>query len=195
MKKLMIISLVFVFSCAFTSAAMACEMGCLTRTPGFWGNHPEITEMFLPEGGGVVCGYRLMDIEDVIEDLCFSNPDAAANDTSPQQLQLIRECTAAYFNRDATRYLGGNCQCDLDLNGLLGECCVDICRDGLSGPAIGETECIERLDAFNNSEDTLPLEPGDPFIRPGPADSSLCRDANGDGIVNLPRNLGPPNPE
>lgn len=191
MKRFAIFSLLFVFSCALGSVSVACDCGCLTRTPGFWGNHPDITIETIRLGRNN-CGYRYLGIEDATEDLCFSGEDFKENDTSPQQLQLIRQCLAAYLNRGATQDLGGDCDCYLDLDGLLDECCQDICGDGLTGQAISETGCIERLDAFNNSVDIIRFEPGDLFLRPGPADPEMCKDARGNGYVN-PRDLGPGN--
>ena len=44
--------------------------------------------------------------------------------------------------------------------------------------------CIGFLDAFNNSIDSL--DPFGPFVTPGRADSSVCRDAKNNGIVVTP---------
>ncbi len=64
-------------------------------------------------------------------------------------------------------------------------CCRDVtsvCRGRTCGQEISESGCIDLIDAFNNSQDTL--ETVDPFISPGPADSADCSDANGNGDVN-----------
>ena len=70
-------------------------------------------------------------------------------------------------------------------------CCRDVdsvCRGETCGQEISESMCIDDLDRFNNSQDTLELQ--DPFIHPGPALSCDCSEANGNGEVNAGRSLG-----
>ena len=173
-----------------------CEAGgnCLTRTPGFWGTHPAIAALFLPvDSCGITIDQTAPETPNSsTEDMCKSGRDFKANDTSPQQLSLIRHCTAAALNIAATIEGGGDCRTDVpDLDGLMEECCDEVCNGGIDGNTISESTCIERLDAFNNLPDTL--EPFGPFIMPGPAEPGYCRASNGNGWVNPGRNLGPRN--
>ena len=192
-----------------------CSGGCLHRTPGFWGTHPHITLLFLPLSN---CGLEInttcavggscLDKESAedcsapplgssAEEMCSSRRDARTNETSPQQLQLIRQCMAAELNMTASVELGGSCESETIESELIGSimdrCCRDegsVCRGETCGQEISESRCIEVLDAFNNSQDTLPLQ--DPFIEPGPALPCDCRAANGNGEVNPGRSLGAP---
>ncbi|HKY32628.1 MAG TPA: hypothetical protein VJV23_08845 [Candidatus Polarisedimenticolia bacterium] len=174
-----------------------CEAGegCLTRTPGFWGTHPHVAEGFLPVE---VCGISLTHAEagaagSTTEDLCFGGRDFKAASTSPQQLQLIRQCTAAALNIAASASAGGSCESSFaGINNLVAECCtgpVAACSSGAAASALGASGCIERLDAFNHSPDTLAAF--GPFGQPGPAQPAECREANGNGFVNAGRTLGP----
>jgi YVTN family beta-propeller protein len=170
-----------------------CATGCLTRSAGFWGNRPAITAEFLPVTS---CGIELIstlpyDQGSATEDLCKSGKDFKNNDTSPQQLQLIRQCTAAALNIAATRANRGNCESEFrELAALLAECCEGLCNSGAPAAFISESGCIEDMDLFNNSDDTLDPVP-DLFLDPGPADPGSCSEANGNGFVNAGRALGP----
>jgi hypothetical protein len=161
--------------------------GCLTRTPGFWGNHPAITAQFLPVE---ICGVTLdttaaFETTSATEAICSVGQDSQI--LGPQLTQLVRQCTAAALNIAASREGGGNCSTDFpNLTEQFAACCgsdPSICTgDEVEDFTI--TGCIETLDAFNNSPDTL--EPFGPFISPGPADSSICRDARNNGVVVTP---------
>jgi hypothetical protein len=160
--------------------------GCLTRTPGFWGNHPHITDDFLPL---TVCGVPLNSVEagsvnSATEAICSVGRDGQI--LGPQLTQLVRQCTAALLNVAASTSGGGNCAGDLPpLASLLNGCCgaESVCTgDAVGGLTI--QSCIDQLDAFNNSPDTLP--PFGPFVSPGPADSSKCRDSRNNGVVVTP---------
>ena len=141
------------------------------------------------------CGLLVNDIAaetavSATEDMCFGGRDFKNNDTSPQQLQLIRQCMAAQLNIAATLFGGGSCDSEYpDLADLIAECCDALCNSGATGQAISGSGCIEALDAFNNSDDTL--APFEPFTSPGPAQPAACRESNGNGWVNGGRNLGP----
>jgi hypothetical protein len=160
--------------------------GCLTRTPGFWGNHPDITALFLPV---TVCGVVLNTVEagsgtSATEAICSVGTDNKI--LGPQLTQLVRQCTAARLNVAASASGGGNCPGDFpDLTAVLTGCCGDasVCT---MDPDKGLIEmCIELLDAFNNSDpDTL--EPFGPFVSPGPADPSKCQDSKGNEVVVTP---------
>jgi hypothetical protein len=186
------------------------EEGCLTRTSGFWCTHNRVTELFLPVDS---CGITLDNIEaaspgSAIEDLNFSGRDFKAGDTSPQQLQLIRQCTAAALNFAASAEAGGSCSGIVLSDGrtideVFATCCEDLCTSGASGPAISGSNCIDRLDEFNNLEpDTLTCEtdPQAPFpfcpslgANGYNATPTTCEEANGNGFVNPGRDLGPKN--
>jgi hypothetical protein len=174
--------------------------GCLTRTPGFWGTHPSVTELFLPVD---VCGITTDNVlaataGSAIEDNCFGGADFKDNDTSPQQLQLIRQCSAAALNLAATAAGDGNCEADYPgITLTFADCCSTLCNSGASGSTISDSACIEALDAFNNSNDTMSC-PDSPFpFCPGlgsngfHAEPHVCKDATGNGFVNPGRNLGP----
>jgi hypothetical protein len=101
-----------------------------------------------------------------------------------QLTQLVRQCTAALLNVAASRALEGECLTDFpQLGDLLTGCCGDesVCTgDTVPGFSVGQ--CINSLDAFNNTgPDTLNF----PF-RPGPANSRICRAARGNGVVVSP---------
>jgi cysteine-rich repeat protein len=171
-----------------------CEVGgmCLTRTPGFWGNRPAITAMFLPvmSCGLTVDGVLPETPVSATEDMCVNNNDARPNGTSPQQLSLIRACTAAALNFAASAEGGGNCSSHTtDILEVLDFCCDTVCTLGLPGWRISNSMCIEMVDDFNNSNDTLPAF--GPFMSPGAADPAYCQESNGNGWVNPGRNLGP----
>ncbi len=164
-----------------------------------------MTELFLPSE--LVCGIPIDNVGvatpgSAVEDMCVGGEDFTANDTSPQQLSLIRACTAAALNMSVTAEAGGDC--GLEFPGLMDAyqvCCVDLCNSGSAGQDISETLCIETIDAFNNSADTIscggPIEPPFPFC-PGlggngfNAEPDACSEATGNGFVNPGRNLGPP---
>jgi hypothetical protein len=160
--------------------------GCLTHTPGFWGNHPLITSQFLPQ---TVCGVELNTVEagsvtSATEAICSVGNDHTI--LGPQLTQLVRQCTAALLNVAASASGGGNCPGDLpDLTSLLNGCCgaASVCT---GDPVAGLTvqSCIDQLDAFNNSPDTLP--PFGPFVNPGPANPAQCQAARNNGVVVTP---------
>jgi hypothetical protein len=161
--------------------------GCLTRTPGFWGTHPAITQSFLPLE---VCGVTINNTTagngtSAIEAMCSVGTDGKI--LGPQNTQLVRQCMAATLNVAASTRGGGNCEGDNpSLTPLLAACCgADSVCDGHAVPGFDVGFCIAQLDAFNNSLDTLP--PFGQFRRPGPADSSVCRASKGNGVVVHPQ--------
>jgi hypothetical protein len=145
--------------------------GCLTRTPGFWCAHDSVTDLFLPVTS---CGIELNNTSvctagSAVEDLGFSNVDAKKNNTSPQQLQLIRQCAAAALNFAAT--IDGGSTCDdvmvpcwnsdmkvweeCRIADIYAECCDNLtndswCERGACGNDISNSKCIEMIDYFNN---------------------------------------------
>jgi hypothetical protein len=160
--------------------------GCNTRTPGFWGNRPAITKEFLNVS---VCGVTLDNVEagnttSAIEAICSVGRDGQI--LGPQLTQLVRQCTAAALNIASSAEGGGNCSTTFpNLANQMANCCSaqSVCT-GFPNDNFTVNSCIEALDAFNNSIDTLP--PFGPFVSPGAADSSVCRDARNNGVVVTP---------
>lgn len=157
------------------SAEVKCEEkeGCLTRTPGFWGNHPDITAEFLPVTS---CGIPLSQVlagvqGSVTEDLCSLGVNTPL---APQHAQLIRQCAAAALNIAASAELGGSCSTALTPT-RFAQCCgsAAICA---SVPA----NCIEDLDRFNNSADTLLTA-----LPQGNAEPLQCQLARDSTFVNV----------
>lgn len=170
---------------AICGPACDCEVpstgdSCLTRSPGFWGNHPHITAPFLPI---TVCGVPLTTLfpgscASAIEALCVS-PGLEANrrlDRNPPYAQLVRQLAAAKLNLRATAANDGACP---DVAARIAACEM-LCQASKS--VISRSGCIEDLDAFNNSLDTMALTPP-PFDAPGPAYPALCKAATGNGVV------------
>ena len=176
------------------SADDICEagQGCLTRGAEFWGHYPEVARRFL---SGRSCGLPLNNVfphtdGSALEDLCFNARDFKSADTSPQQLQLIRQCTAMSLNLAATAEGGGSCEGSYPgINGVYASCCEALCTQGADRSSIENSMCVEMLDAFNHVEDTM--EAFGPLLGPGSANTTSCRDARGNGFVNPGRDLGP----
>ncbi len=153
------------------------EDECLTRTPGFWGTHPHITQNFLPV---TVCGKPLTTAS---AGSCTSATEAmcvAPGKESKQNrayAQLVRQLTAAKLNLAATAANNGFCG---DAIAPRIAQCEALC--GASQAVISGSGCIEDLEAFNESQDTFPVTPA-PFDSPGPANPSECQQANGNGLV------------
>lgn len=168
--------------------------GCLTRTPGFWGTHPHITALFLPlENCGLTVNTTTAHtLVSATEEMCSVGKDSKTVGTSPQQIQLIRQCMAAKLNIAATDEGGGDCESEsAGITATIEECCEELCPDDPKPSDINASLCIEELDAFNNLLDTL--DSFGPFIMPGPADSSQCRASKNNGFVNTGagRDYGP----
>ncbi|MFZ2207748.1 MAG: hypothetical protein WAV22_03675 [Porticoccaceae bacterium] len=165
-------------------AVLVCEADdlCLTRTPGFWGTHPHVTVQFLDIE---VCGETIDNTEagngsSSAEAMCVSGQDAKKGGSNMHYLQLVRQLTAAKLNIAASATDGGTCDSvgGVNIDALI-ETCELLC--GASGKAIAASGCIEQLDAFNNSEDTLDVF--GPFVTPGPAAPAECQEANGNGVI------------
>lgn len=160
---------------------------CLTRTPGFWGTHPAVTEKYLTVE---VCGNTIDNVlagssTSAIEAVCSTGTDAKGN---PQLNQLVRQCTAAALNRAASAELGGLCSATNDIAKVYGACCdisdddISVCTgDKVDGYSV--TSCIGLLDDFNNSPDTLFSKD---FIT-GKANPKTCQAARGNGILVKPQ--------
>ncbi len=155
------------------------EDECLTRTPGFWGTHPHITDNFLPV---TVCDEVLNvttagTCDSATEAMCVS--PGRESRTNRAYAQLVRQLTAAKLNLAATAANGGSCE-PAGIDTIIFGCERDFC--GANQKQISGSGCIEALDAFNNSQDGIDLTPS-PFDSPGPADPTQCRLAKGNGFV------------
>jgi hypothetical protein len=170
-------------SCIAGPSCTPCEeppdgAACLTRTIGFWGTHPWITNDYDPV---MVCGKTLD---------CSGPPDGksdpsclAGSCTSimeglgsiPSEFKgneayvtLVRQLTAAKLNLNATATLFGGATCSsFTFQGKSIQTWIGIC-EGLCGAdkaTISNSGCIEALDAFNNTTDTVTPTPA-PFNRP-----------------------------
>jgi hypothetical protein len=170
---------------------------CLTRGPGFWGNHPFLIESNDPRSLDLlpleVCGTTLVSTSaggafSTTEAICSVGTDGKI--LGPQLTQLVRQCTTALLNVAASTTLDGSCGGAFPgLDELLTGCCGDasVCT-GDTVPGLSVGKCIDRLDAFiNTTGDTLNF----PF-QTGPADSSICRASKGNGVVVSPTPGGLP---
>jgi len=140
---------------------------CLTRTIGFWGHHPWVTNDFVPV---TVCGKALScsgasdgksnpaclasSCDSVIEGLC-SNPGNELQ-ANPPYVAMVRQLTAAKLNLNATAALsdGGTCSAYAYGGKTIQEWlsfCEGLC--GANKATISGSSCIEALDDFNNSQD------------------------------------------
>jgi len=177
-------------------AHMMCTLGCFTRTPGFWGLHPAVTRAVL--GGGLPsCGLVVNTTApatpvSATEDICSVGTDSKANNTSPQQVQLIRQCMAAALNLAATAQAPTPGDCNSVSPGISSQfdtCCTgptSVCDSGASPAAIDASGCIGILDRFNNLETTFDIGVGQ-----GRAEPSACQASKNNGFLNPGRNLGP----
>jgi hypothetical protein len=192
------------------TAEVACTSGgCLTRTPGFWCNRPLATKYIIDSDGLMPCGIELTNVTPMtdgsaIENLPGVGDHRCVEDIKPQHLQLLRQCTAAALNIQATELADGDCTTEFsdpvlgDIGEIYDTCCTsqDFCT-GVSGTNGQRAACIGVLDEFNNemfggNELDFPSdfptsngegEPG--WFPPGRADAMSCREANGNGWTNF----------
>jgi hypothetical protein len=165
---------------------VVCEggQGCITRTPGFWGNRSNITAQYL---NLEVCGVTLDNVEkgsetSATEAICSVGKDHKLQE-SPQMAQLIRQCTAAALNIAVSTEEGGSCESESNIGMVYNNCCdaESICTGVDEGMSINE--CIYQLDEFNNSMDTLD---SDVFDSLGRAQNRKCRKSRNNGTVVTP---------
>ena len=188
------------------------EEGCFTRTPGYWGTHPEST-LWALDGGLISCGV-LIDNADgdssgapgsAIEDMCSIGKDHKSAKTTNTQLNLERHCMAAMLNISATHLQeGGSCESEYPgISEGLAFCCgageevgeESICNTDDAYAKMYLSDCIGFVAGFNelddgNELDEMDLCPDNPytgFEAPCSADSSACRAAKGNQFVNGPR--------
>jgi hypothetical protein len=173
-----------------------CEVpqGCWSHTPGFWGGKRWVTDFVLGDDGIESCGITLYDTDalshtSATEDMCFGGKDTKGAGYYPQQTQLIRQCTAAQLNMKASVLQEGSCEGYTIQGGLfagakigevLASCCDDLCTSGASGSEISSSGCIEAIDEFNNSDDTLDWD----HCYLSPTDSCAASNCNKSGQSN-----------
>ena len=118
--------------------------------------------------------------------------DSKTNHTSPQQVQLIRQCMSAALNLAATAQAPtpGNCEgVDPGITARFNACCTgpgSVCDSGASGAAIDASGCVGTLDAFNSLETTFNIG-----LSEGSANQGPCQASKNNGFLNPGRNLGP----
>ena len=130
--------------------------GAFTRTVGFYKTHPGVTaQILLARGGITVCGRTLTDV-----DIAHAHSALEAMCVAPrgdQRLQLVRQLTAA-----ALSVAAGGGAIDLDP-------CNATCADaGASTTALAD--CIDAVDAYNQSGDAITAPWGSVSADPGPCD-------------------------
>ena len=152
--------------------------GCLTRTKGFWGNHPHITGLY--NDSITVCGHPLNTVEagtctSITEALCVSPGKEARRHVALAQME--RQLAAAKLNLAASAALGGSCEPSISTRIAQ---CEALC--GATEKRIKNSQCVQDLAAFNESQDTVAMTSA-PFDSPGPANPRECQEANGNGRV------------
>jgi hypothetical protein len=154
---------------------------CLTRTLGFWGTHPWITNNYTPV---TVCGEAVgcFGAADGISDpscpagSCDSIMEALGSaggelKHSSAYISLLKQLAAAKLNLSATDAVAPGAFCsdwtfqDKSIQAWI-EACESPAHCNGSQSKISESGCIEALDAFNNSEDAGFPQPPTPFSRP-----------------------------
>ena len=153
---------------------------CLTRTIGFWGTHPWITNNYDPV---TVCGNTLdcnitntggmsdpscqVGVQGSIMEGLGSIPSECGK--NQPYVAMVKQLTAAYLNLNATAALtsnAGRCSSFTYNNMTISQwitACESLC--GADKATISSSGCIEALDAFNNSTDSFAQTPA-PFDRP-----------------------------
>jgi len=164
---------------------------CLTRTIGFWGTHPWITNNYVPV---TVCGKSLTcdgtndgksdpscevgNCNDVMEGLGSIPSELPSNQP---YVAMVKQLTAAYLNLNATAALTSNAgRCSsFSHQGMSITQWITFCDDttpstgmcNQNKATISSSGCIEALNAFNNSDDTGFAQTPAPFDRPSVDDA------------------------
>lgn len=195
---------------------------CLTRTLGFWGTHPWITNNFATDAAPVtVCG-KPLDCDDPDDGKSFpsctagtcdsvveglgSNPGTELSTNQPY-VSLIKQLTAAKLNLAATAALappesaictewsyGGK-----TVSEWVAFCEGTLTATGLTGgfclankAQVSSSGCIEALDAFNNSQDSGFETTPAPFDRPSVDDHGNVSGADSKQFVLAQGSSSPP---
>jgi hypothetical protein len=177
---------------------------CLTRTIGFWGTHPWITNDYDPV---TVCGKPLDcsapgdgksnpacqvgSCNSIMEGLGSLPAELSSNQP---YVAMVKQVTAAKLNLNATAALFSGASCsdfryrDQNIQYWISYC-EGLCSANKT--TISNSGCIEALNAFNNSQDTGFTVTPAPFDRPSlndyanisGADSSAFTAAQSDKLV------------
>jgi hypothetical protein len=174
---------------------------CLTRTIGFWGTHPWITNNYATDASPIsVCG-KAVDCDDSGVDSAVPACNAGSCDSVMEALgsvpgselpsnqpyvSLVKQLAAAKLNLKATQVVapvGGNICTDWTYSGKSIQQWIELCESSTmcnsSKSQISSSGCIEALDAFNNSEDTGFSQTPPPFDRPSIGDNGVIIGADG----------------
>jgi len=176
---------------------------CLTRTIGFWGTHPWITNDNDPVR---VCGQELGcnggsdgksdpscgagSCNDIMEGLGSIGGEDPKNSA---YISMVKQLTAAKLNLNATDKLfpGSTCTSWTYQNKTIGTWiseCEALC--GANKATISSSGCIEALNDFNNSEDTGFTVTPSPFDRPPVDDFGNVSGADPSGFTKAQGNKG-----
>lgn len=211
-------------SCLAGPSCDACnELGgseCLTRTLGFWGTHPWITNNYATDASQVSVCWKGLDCDDsndgksnpackagscdsVMEGL-GSNPGQEGSGNQPY-VSMIKQLTAAKLNLKATAVLSPGATCsDWTYQGKTIQQWLTYCEGTLTSlgvvggycyankSQISNSGCIEALDAFNNSQDTGFAQTPAPFDRPSLDDSGNVSGADPSQFTLAQGNSNPP---
>ena len=156
------------------------DLGCNTRTIGFWGNRSKFVDAVGPVQ---VCGQDFDGFEEIDDMLCARGEDI-----------LLAQCAAAVLNVESSLIGEGTCAPTTVSNALplLATCCgVGENGDTCNGESVDN--CIEEVTAFNESEDTIDcfeLAPGVDFCSPGRNGPKKCTGAGGTGAGGPPSSRG-----
>ncbi len=186
---------------------------CLTRTLGFWGAHPWITNDFATQASPItVCG-KLVNCSgaddklsnpsclagscDSVMEALGSNPGTELSTNQPY-VSLVKQLAAAKLNLKATQALAPAGE-DICLGWSYGDKTIyqwlDLCEATIcarSKAQISGSGCIEALDAFNNSEDAgFDQTPG-VFARPSVNDSGNVSGADSSQFNRVQGKTTPP---
>jgi hypothetical protein len=178
---------------------------CLTRTIGFWGTHPWITNDYGPV---TVCGKTLNcsgasdgksdprclagSCDSIMEGL------GSIGGESPKDaayIAMVKQLTAAKLNLNATAALFPEASCaDFRYNGQTIQQWISYCEGLCSSnqATISGSGCIEALNAFNNSQDTGFTVTPSPFDRPPVDDFGNMSGADGSQFTAAHGNSNPP---
>lgn len=169
---------------------------CLTRTLGYWGRHPQVTDSYLPV---TVCGVSLSHIGlasegSALEDLCADTKVRAGGPTrrtgDPTFQTFIAQLAAAKLNIQASLDEDGSCDATL-ATALSGSGCNFVSLAALEADQCSKTgsalsACIAALNTFNQSQDgpSFALDLPDPFVDFRVAQPADCQTAIRNGFVN-----------
>lgn len=195
---------------------------CLTRTLGFWGTHPWITNNYATDASPIsVCGKSLNckapddgksspactagTCDSVMEGL-GSNPGNELSTNQPY-VSFIKQLTAAKLNLAATAALAptGSAICtewaygEKTIGEWIAYCEGTMTGSGLTGgycyankSQITSSGCIEALDAFNNSQDSGFDTTPEPFDRPSVDDHGIVSGADATQFTLAQGKYNPP---